>query len=713
MGLEAGQPPAANMRKMYWDYELEEMAEVWARQCQKRHDECRNTIRFNALQNMDVRPVVPRVTEAQLLADAVGAWFSGSRSLPPENVWSFKLSNCSAPGGCNAHWYTAAAWAPTWRLGCSQALCTVRKPSCVLFRKRRRTRQFELNSDSNEPKPTPTTTENIVRRTRYMTPLKSSRFEDFATTFKDNNNEESPLYRGFLDNLSKRKRRELKIVAFTFCNYGPAGNIEGFPIYEAGTTCEKEETRNVIRGKERDRKIHEGDLARQKRRYSRDIRQLRKDIATKRQELGVAVYGDKQFMRNAFQEHRRLQLTYMNSPADKVLESIHQENFNKRKQLDRIRYTKKKKMEKFRKTQDSSYFTVVLEALKLDCRAQGKCLMGATEMGQLAMEYLDDRKFEFNKLEKEIKANMKERERTLKIVRREVAYLTESFPDLIRKEEATNLDDLYEEQDNASLHSVHWELEEVMSICKRLQRGTLVSSFDQILLRLKEQRYQSDRLMMQLTQNSLKRDALIEDRKHAILMLDSLKNVGQERTAQYVLEKGQLRAALEAEQREEKNLTKALHEKGKLIIEMKTSLQQINQLLSSVGAPSMPRPASAVPAALQYALDDAIQPVPELEADLDKLISNARQKLNVLVQAISKMDVTGDIRAQANQFYHNILARSMRDSYKEETVAEGGLIEFEIEDPNVPSHAVIKLRSKQLVDAQVSEFDVVEQPSKK
>lgn len=37
-----------------------------------------------------------------------------------------------------------------------------------------------------------------------------------------------------------------------------------------------------------------------------------------------------------------------------------------------------------------------------------------------------------------------------------------------------------------------------------------------------------------------------------------------------------------------------------------------------------------------------------------------------------------------------------------------GLIEFEMEDPNVPSRAIIKLRSKQLVDAQVSEFDVVE-----
>lgn len=39
----------------------------------------------------------------------------------------------------------------------------------------------------------------------------------------------------------------------------------------------------------------------------------------------------------------------------KVLESIHQENFNKRKQLDRIRYTKKKKMEKFRLAQVRTY----------------------------------------------------------------------------------------------------------------------------------------------------------------------------------------------------------------------------------------------------------------------------------------------------------------------------------------------------------------------
>lgn len=243
LGLEPGQPSATNMRKMYWDYELERSAEVWARQCQKRHDECRNTIRFNVLQNMDVRAVLSRVTEAQLLADAVGAWFSGSRVLPPDHIWSFRLSNCSAPGGCNAHWYSAAAWASTWRLGCSQALCTAKKPSCVLFHNRRTAQSVE-RSNSNVTR-TSTSSNNILRRTKYMTAAKSEWFKDFATTDSVNKRKESPLHRGSrkqensnenTENKDK-KRTQINILAYTFCNYGPAGNIDGFPIYEAGQTC--------------------------------------------------------------------------------------------------------------------------------------------------------------------------------------------------------------------------------------------------------------------------------------------------------------------------------------------------------------------------------------------------------------------------------------------------------------------------------------------
>ncbi|KAI5631531.1 cysteine-rich secretory protein family domain-containing protein [Phthorimaea operculella] len=238
LGLELGQPPAANMRKMYWDYELEHMAEAWARQCQKRHDECRNTIRFNVLQNMDVRPVVPKMTEAQLLSDAVGAWFSGSRTMPPENIWSFKQSNCSGVSGCNDHWYSAAAWGSTWRLGCSQSLCTVKKNSCTIYRKKRRMELIVNGPDEEMINRTESVTSNLLlRRTRYMRTTRAARIEDYATADKPRGNE-SPIHRGVFEEARSEKPQELELIAFTVCNYGPAGNIDGFPMYEAGQPCD-------------------------------------------------------------------------------------------------------------------------------------------------------------------------------------------------------------------------------------------------------------------------------------------------------------------------------------------------------------------------------------------------------------------------------------------------------------------------------------------
>lgn len=44
----------------------------------------------------------------------------------------------------------------------------------------------------------------------------------------------------------------------------------------------------------------------------------------------------------------------------------------------------------------------------------------------------------------------------------------------------------------------------------------------------------------------------------------------------------------------------------------------------------------------------------------------------MLVGAVSKMEVTNEVKAQAKQFYHNILARNMRENFKEEAVIEGG-----------------------------------------
>lgn len=61
-------------------------------------------------------------------------------------------------------------------------------------------------------------------------------------------------------------------------------------------------------------------------------------------------------------------------------------------------------------------------------------MYSTTELGQLATEYLDDRKEELTVLEKAIKSDMEERRHSLKLVKSEVKKLTKNLRSLIRRE---------------------------------------------------------------------------------------------------------------------------------------------------------------------------------------------------------------------------------------------------------------------------------------
>lgn len=45
----------------------------------------------------------------------------------------------------------------------------------------------------------------------------------------------------------------------------------------------------------------------------KELKQLRKDIKSNREDLDNAIQGDRQQLRNTLQEHRDLQLTFQNS----------------------------------------------------------------------------------------------------------------------------------------------------------------------------------------------------------------------------------------------------------------------------------------------------------------------------------------------------------------------------------------------------------------
>lgn len=69
---------------------------------------------------------------------------------------------------------------------------------------------------------------------------------------------------------------------------------------------------------------------------------------------------------------------------------------------------------------------------------QGRCMFRATELGQLATEYLDDRKHEFEDLEKMVKGDLKDRLRSLAIARKHHNQLKKGLRFLIRRDVSLN-----------------------------------------------------------------------------------------------------------------------------------------------------------------------------------------------------------------------------------------------------------------------------------
>lgn len=70
----------------------------------------------------------------------------------------------------------------------------------------------------------------------------------------------------------------------------------------------------------------------------------------------------------------------------------------------------------------------------MDALEQGKCLIRTTELGQLAMEYLDDRRDEYIVLESTVKHDMKLRLQSLIIVQEQVQQMHGAMHLLIRRD---------------------------------------------------------------------------------------------------------------------------------------------------------------------------------------------------------------------------------------------------------------------------------------
>lgn len=84
--------------------------------------------------------------------------------------------------------------------------------------------------------------------------------------------------------------------------------------------------------------------------------------------------------------------------------------------------------------QDAIYIDAVFTSIETDCVNQSACIQILVEIGQLATEYLDDRKLELQKLEKTTKENRKRNLKSIDEVAEKLNKMNAQIKSLIRKE---------------------------------------------------------------------------------------------------------------------------------------------------------------------------------------------------------------------------------------------------------------------------------------
>ncbi|XP_008552387.1 scoloptoxin SSD976 [Microplitis demolitor] len=113
-GSVEGQPPASNMRELYWDDELAEGAQKWANHCTFAHnsEEDRRVERFRRVgQNIGItrsRSLHP--SDKKDFARQIQKWFD-------ENIY-FHFNPINPKDVQNSGHYTQLAWANTYLVGC-------------------------------------------------------------------------------------------------------------------------------------------------------------------------------------------------------------------------------------------------------------------------------------------------------------------------------------------------------------------------------------------------------------------------------------------------------------------------------------------------------------------------------------------------------------------------------------------------------------------
>ncbi|XP_046434409.1 uncharacterized protein LOC124186613 [Neodiprion fabricii] len=522
--------------------------------------------------------------------------------------------------------------------------------------------------------------------------------------------------------------------------------------------------RGILKLYAREKKLQVINASRVKKKVSRDLKALTKDVQNYREITNDMADGNKRQLRTIMQHHRDYQLAFQDMKPDDAYGAIYHRNDVNRRQLDKLYYLKKKRMKEFfdlklecallkdkyeqeqqyvpdydhqhltnqfqnsmakqsaaaaiRRTysyildilkKDSVYFNAVLDALVEDQKSQCKVLIKATEMGQLVTENLDDTRSRYKRLENDVCVNMKERERTLTIVRFQVDDLWSYLRSLVRTESEVNFTVA-----NAAVTSsemvLQQEMKDLEQVFENIKESMLVRSYDEIFPRFEEQMKQKERLIKQFNHNVRERDSFLNKKNHATLILATLEHSMISTTARYKAVKKEMLEEIEVQRKREidfKNLRKV---RGELLMNIRAALQNMNEMLTCVKSRTIKSKSQksdddkkgklSEEQRIEDELQDADEPeIGKTETNGLALLSKVSQKVGMLSGA-GGPDLDKDRKERARDMYQTYISEyKSKLKYGKEAEVSGFFVEHEVVDASILTRTDVKLRSRQIVEA--------------
>ncbi|XP_060534712.1 uncharacterized protein LOC132707068 [Cylas formicarius] len=502
----------------------------------------------------------------------------------------------------------------------------------------------------------------------------------------------------------------------------------------------------------RDRKIMEIDSGVAAKKQTHELKKLRKQIGDDRQALDNAICGDKQKLRNTLAAHREMQLAYQYAQPQKVIEMVEQVNFNKRKARDLLQYKKHlKKQELIQRKlrygeledsikfehlswqsqlpnerlahiitgkvqdailkkeaaivvrdtykqmiavmkKDALYFDAILEAIKRDGLNQGKCMINATKLGQLATEYLDDRRQEFEMLEKVIKRDLGNRRKDLAMVKQRVESFGHNVKNLVRRDSDINLGTFHLES-SESYTNLRKDVETIESTLRLIKDAIFVPNLESIYPCLQEQVRQKNRLSAMVEKCESTKAELLKRVKHGEVIESELKNATINNTHEYKRKKRHFFKEVENQSTKNVDLAKLIHNRRQLAAKVRISLKHL-QLLASLLSDDA-RPHST--ARKLYAEFGRPQAPPADEIDGTRIVRELIERFTKLSRA-AKVTLIDDDRYHAYKLFEQMMRESTR-SKKDDKVLSESLIDPIFLDPHVFTRDDIKKRSEEIVMA--------------